>query len=211
MAKAVKKRSYSSRLRAEQSAQTRLRILESAGSLFESQGYARTTMRAIAEGAGVATDTVYAVFGAKARVLTALIDQRLAPAGETSVLNRPEAQAVRAAPDARTLVHRFAADVTEVVERVRPMYEVLRTAAAVDPELAVILVEMDGYRMAQMREVAGWLADRATLGLEFERAAEIIWTLTSPDVARMLRDSCGWSAAQHADWLEAVLTSTLLA
>jgi len=209
--KAVKKRSYSSRLRAEQSTQTRLRILKAAGALFESQGYAQTTMRAIAEAAGVATDTVYAVFGAKARVLTALIDHRLAPAGETSVLDRPEAQAVRAAPDARTLLHLFAGDVTEVVERVRPMYEVVRTAAAVDPELAGVLAEMDGYRMAHMREVAGWLADRAALGLEVERAAEIIWTLTSPDVARMLRDSCGWSAAQHAAWLEAALTSTLLA
>src|SRR5262249_3712078 len=131
--------------------------------------------------------------------------------GETSVLDRREAQAVRAAPDARTLLHLFAGDVTEVVERVRPMYEVVRTAAAVDPELAGVLAEMDGYRMAHMREVAGWLADRAALGLEVERAAEIIWTLTSPDVARMLRDSCGWSAAQHAAWLEAALTSTLLA
>ena len=116
-----------------------------------------------------------------------------------------------AARDARTLLHLFAGDVTEVVERVRPMYEVLRTAAAVDPELAGVLVEMDRYRMADMREVAGWLADRAALDLEVERAAEIIWTLTSPDVARMLRDSCGWSAPQHAEWLEAALTGTLLA
>ena len=76
----VKKRSYSSAVRKEQAAQTRARILEAAGELFESNGYARTTIAAIAERAGVAADTVYAIFGNKARVLTALIDVRLAPA-----------------------------------------------------------------------------------------------------------------------------------
>ncbi len=75
----VKKRSYSSVVRQESAAQTRVRILEAAGDLFVVNGYARTTIREIADRANVAADTVYAVFGSKARVLTALIDLRLAP------------------------------------------------------------------------------------------------------------------------------------
>jgi AcrR family transcriptional regulator len=206
MARAVKKRSYTSPIRAEQAAQTRRRILDAAGELFEAQGYARTTMSAIAEASGVATDTVYAVLGAKARVLTALIDHRLAPAGETSVLDRPEAQA-----DPRQLLHRFAPDVTAVVERVRPIYEVLRMAAAVDANLAAIVVAMDRSRLGHMREVAGWLAARGPLRVEVEEAAQILWTLTSPDVARMLRDGCGWDGPRHAAWLEDTLAHALLA
>ncbi len=68
----VKKRSYSSAVREENAAQTRVRILEAAGDLFALNGYARTTIREIADWANVAVDTVYAVFGNKARVLTAL-------------------------------------------------------------------------------------------------------------------------------------------
>ena len=57
------KRKYDSPLRREQATQTRARILEAAGSLFESNGYALATIRQIADGAGVAPDTVYATFG----------------------------------------------------------------------------------------------------------------------------------------------------
>ncbi|HEX6165458.1 MAG TPA: TetR/AcrR family transcriptional regulator, partial [Acidimicrobiales bacterium] len=63
------KRSYKSALRREQAAQTRARILDTAGTLFGAQGYGQTTIRQIAESAGVAVDTVYATFGNKARVL----------------------------------------------------------------------------------------------------------------------------------------------
>jgi hypothetical protein len=43
-----------------------------------------------------------------------------------------------------------------------------------------------------------------------DRAGAILWVLTSPDVARMLCDVLGWSQAQHAAWLEAMLTCALL-
>src|SRR4051812_49137479 len=96
MAKRVKKRSYKSPIREEHAARTRARILDAAGQLFEEQGYARSSIRAIADTAGVAPDTVYAVFGTKARVLTALVDRRLAPAaGVDNVMDRPELLAVR--------------------------------------------------------------------------------------------------------------------
>src|SRR3979409_1416813 len=112
MAKPVKKRSYSSAVRREQAPQTRARIVEAAGALFTSNGYARTTIREIADSAGVAVDTVYAVFGNKARVLTALVDARLAPTdGVANVMERPEALAVRDEPDPRRQIHLFALDI----------------------------------------------------------------------------------------------------
>ena len=87
-------RKYSSAVRDEQAARTRARILDAASELFLERGYARTTMKDIADLAGVARDTVHAVFGSKARVLTALIDLRLVPDGSVaSVTQRPDAQA----------------------------------------------------------------------------------------------------------------------
>jgi AcrR family transcriptional regulator len=211
MVKPVKRRSYSSVVRQEQAAQTRARILDAAAALFESNGYARTTVNAIAERAGVAADTVYAVFGSKARVLTALIDQRLAPtAGTKNVFDRPEAQAVRDEPDQRRQVHLFARDIAALSSAVRPLYEMLRTASAVEPEMAQIHAEMDGYRLRNMRRVADWLADRGPLRVDVDRAAEVIWAVASPDVARLLCDVQGWAEDRYAGWLEDTLVRTLL-
>src|ERR1700757_405553 len=95
MSKPVKTRSYNSPVRREHAARTRQRILNAPGALFVHQGYGTTSVRQIADAAQVAPDTVYATFGSKARVLTALLDIRLAPGGQASALDRPAAQAPR--------------------------------------------------------------------------------------------------------------------
>ena len=207
----VKKRSYSSAVRREQAAQTRARILEAAGELFESNGYARTTIAAIADRAGVAADTVYATFGNKARVLTALIDVRLAPAaGVDNVLDRPQAHAVRDEPDQRRQLRAFARDIATISERVRPVYEIMRTASAVEPEMAAVHAEMDTYRLHNMRQVATWLAANGPLRVDVDRAGEVIWAVASPDVGRLLCDVQGWTTDHYAEWLEDTLVRILL-
>ena len=206
----VKKRAYASRVREEQAAQTRARIVAAAGDLFEGNGYARTTIAAIADKAGVAADTVYAAFGTKARILTALIDDRLAPPGTASVLDRPEAHAVRDEPDQRKQVQAFARDIAQLSERVRPVYEIMRTASAVEPQMAKIFREMDDYRLHNMRQFATWIAATGRLRMEVDRAAETIWAIASPDVARLLCDARGFTRDQYAQWLDDTLTRVLL-
>ena len=205
----VKKRAYSSTVRREQAAQTRSRILDAASGLFESNGYARTTIVAIAQRAEVAADTVYAIFGSKARILTALIDVRLAPSA-ANVMDRPQAHAVRDEIDQRRQIAAFAHDMAGVSARVRPVYEILRTASAVEPEMAAIHAEMDSYRLRNMRQVVTWIATRGPLRVDVERAGEIVWAVVSPDVARMLCDIQGWSQEQYAVWLEDTLVRLLL-
>src|SRR2546430_2651370 len=78
MAERVKsKRRYDSPRRREQAAATRREILEAAQRLFEGQGYAATTIAAIASEAGVALKTVYVAFETKSGVLRALWNLRL--------------------------------------------------------------------------------------------------------------------------------------
>ena len=209
--KPVKKRAYSSPVRREQAARTRERIVVAAGELFLSDGYARTSIRQIAEAANVSPDTVYAVFGTKARVLTALIDKRLAPdPGVDSVLDRPDAHAVRDEPDQRRQLHLFARDMAAISARVRPVYEILRTASAVEPEMAAVRAEMDDYRLRNMRQAADWIAARGPLRVDIDRASEIIWALASPDLARMLCDGRNWTEDEYAEWLEDALIHLLL-
>jgi len=205
----VKKRPYASSVRQQQAAQTKTRIIEAAAALFAERGYALTTVRDIADRAGTAVDTVYAVFGTKARVLTALIDARLAP-GSGSVLDRPEAHAIRDEPEQARQLHLMARDIAAISTRVRPVYEIMRTASAVEPEMAAVFAEMDGHRLRNMRTFVGWVASRGPLRVSEERAAEIVWAMASPDVARMLCDVSGWAQDEYAQWLEDSLVRLLL-
>src|SRR5881275_1020408 len=94
------KRGYNSPRRAEQAAATRTAILDAAQKLFEEQGYAATSMAAIAREAGVALKTVYLAFETKSGLLRALWhlrvrgDEQAAPVGEgdwyRAVLEEPD-------------------------------------------------------------------------------------------------------------------------
>jgi AcrR family transcriptional regulator len=210
MREPVKRRQYVSALRKGQAARTKALITEAASGMFVSEGYARTTVRAIAERAGVAPDTVYAVFGSKVGVLTAVLNARLAPSGEASVMDRAESRAVRDEPDQRRQLRRFAHDMAGVSAQIRPVYEVLRTAGAVEPEVGQVFAEMERHRLAHMRQLAGWFARRGPLRVSRDRAADILFVLGSPDVARLLCDVRGWSQVQYAAWLETMLTCALL-
>src|SRR5438270_6044786 len=131
------RRQYISPLRQKQATLTRLRILDAAQTLFAGRGYAATTVEAIGAEAGVATDTVYAIFRNKAGVLHELLNVRVA--GDDSprpLLERPGPQGVRAEPTQKRQLAAFATDVAQILERARPVDDIMRSAAAVDPEIA---------------------------------------------------------------------------
>lgn len=209
--KPVKKRVYESPVRQEQAAQTRVRIVDAAAALFESAGYARSTIRQIADAAGVAVDTVYATFGSKARVLTSVIDDRLAAGtGVANVMERPEALAIRDETDQRRQLALLARDLATIVARVGPVFEMMRTAASVEPDMAAVYAEMQGYRAMNMRRAIDWVAARGPLRVDVEHAADTLWVLAAPDVARLLFDGKGWSTDEYAAWLEDMLVRALL-
>ena len=211
MAAVKGKRRYSSALRDEQAAHTRARILDAAAELFLARGYAQTTVQEVADRAGVARDTVHAIFGGKARVLTALIDTRLVPDGAVAnITETAAAKAIKEQVDPHEQVELFATWIAGVSTRLRPVFEILRTASAVEPEMATVFAEMDRFRLKNMHTYARWFAARGPLRVSTKRAAEIIWTVASPDVARMLCDELGWSEADHAQWLADTLSRSLL-
>ena len=205
------RRKYFSAVREEQAARTRTRILDAASELFLERGYARTTMKDIAAQADVARDTVHAIFGSKARVLTALIDQRLVPDDSVAnVTQRPDALAIRDAVDQHQQIKLFAEFIAGISTELRPVFEILRTASAVEPEMAKVFEEMDRFRLINMRTYARWIAARGPLRVSTRRAGEMIWAVASQDVARMFCDEIGWTESQHARWLADTLVRTLL-
>ncbi len=62
-----------------------------------------------------------------------------------------------------------------------------------------------------MQTIVQWLAKRTKLRLPISRATQIVWALASPDVGRMVCDVQRWTTDEHANWLEDILTTTLLA
>ena len=213
MASVKSRRPYRSRLRAEQAAQTRLRILEASGDLFAEHGYIATTIDAVAARAGVAVDTIYAIFGTKKGMLSALIDLRVTGSTEESdVLAGEGPRAVRAISDSRRMIAAFAADIVARIERVRPIDDVMQSAAAIDPDIADLRARMQENRFTKLRTFIEWLAANGALrqNMDVDEAATIVWTLTSPEVNRLLRDVRGWSLQRYQPWLEATLLRLLL-
>jgi len=206
-------RRYDSSLRTAQAGQTRLRILDAAQQLFAHRGYAATTMDAIASTAGVATDTVYASFGSKAGVLHRLLDVRVG--GDDSpvaLLEREGPKAVRALPTQKSQVAGFATDITEILERARPVDDIMRGAAAVDPEIAALRGRMQQIRYENIRQFVSCLAAKGPFrgSIGQEEAAAIVWTLASPDVHGLLRRDRAWSQDRYAAWLADTISRTLL-
>src|SRR3954447_17436735 len=137
MADGVKTRRYESPRRREQAAATRRAILEAAQARFERDGYAATTIAAVAREAGVATKTVYLAFETKSGVLRAL--WHLLVRGErdgVAVPEQPWFREVVAEPDPVRKLEIGARNSRIIKERAGDLMEALRSGAPTDPDLA---------------------------------------------------------------------------
>src|SRR3954451_7163325 len=207
-------RRYESAVRTEQAAATRRRVAAAARGLFEGQGYAATTVAAIAKEAGVASKTVFLSFGSKSGVLRAVWDIVLkgddAPA---PVADRPWYVEVLDEPDPREQLRRNARNACEVKERIAPVLEVIRNGAPVDADVAELweLINTDFH--ANQRVIVESLAKKKALkkGLGVPRATDILWTLNHPDTWFLLVGRCGWTPAQFEAWFADTCCAQLLA
>ena len=65
-------------VREQQKQATRARVIDAARDLFDSEGYEETTIRAIAEKAGVSVGSVFTTFASKAEILGQIMAERVA-------------------------------------------------------------------------------------------------------------------------------------
>ncbi len=207
------KRPYNSKRRQAQALETRRQILVAARDLFLARGYTGATIEAIAQQAGVATETVFATFANKRTLLARVLD--VAVGGDEQpipLLLRPGPQAVLAEADPARFLQRFAQDISGILARVAPLFEVLRAAAKTEPDIAELLHNLLTERLANMNTVALRLRAIAPLraGMDETRAAETIWSLTSPELFNLLVRDHGWARAVYAEWLGEMLVRALL-
>lgn len=213
MPEPVKSRTYDSPSRRAAAERTRLAVLRAARELFISQGYAGTSVAAIARRARVSVDTVYSSVGRKPALLLAVHDMALAgtdaPVGAEE---RDYVQAVRAAPSARAKIETYAAALARVLPTSVPLLLALRAAGANDPDCRALDEQVAQRRADHMRLFAADLRATGQLrdDLSDEQVADLVWSMNGPDYYDLLSRR-GHSPEEFAALLVDVWTRTLLA
>jgi AcrR family transcriptional regulator len=200
-------RPYRSDLRRLQAERTRRQIRKAARNLFEVNGFAATTIAQIAREAGVAPQTVYAVFESKGGLLLAMLED-LEEVGEQEAW----AEKIRAAEDPHRQLRLYAAFNRTMFERGATILRAMMAARGA-AEVAGATEQGDRNRREGTRHLVEAIAGRGLLrpGLEPEDAADRLWLLSSPEQYLNATDGAGWSPDRYERWLAELLQRELLA
>ena len=187
-------------LRAQNLAVARNLIRTAALEAFLDDGYVGTTMTDVARRAGVARQTVYNLFESKATLLVDVIGHQVAdPEHRDQGRDRAE---VLGAPDAGSVLHRFAVAHRRVVERTAPIMRVALQAAAVDEAVGEHLRRLEADRVVAVSAVVDAVAGTGTLRSDepIDVLARGLAVLTSPTVAVAALDG-GLTTEDFERWI----------
>ena len=199
--------------RADKARATRRRIIDAAGQLFLTHGYAATMLDQVAERAGVAVQTVYFHYGNKRTLLREALD--VAAVGDDEpvpLLDRPWLEELRNETDPTRMIALWVANGRSILQRIGPIMQVVRDAAGTDPDLAAQWAINQQQTLSAHRTLAQLLADRDLLkpGMSLDEARDIIFTLNSIEVYWLLTSTCGWSLPHWEEWTVSTLAAALL-
>ena len=209
----VVKRRYDSSRRREQAGQTRAAILAAAGRLFVDPGYAATTLAAVAAEAGVAVQTLYAVFGSKRRLLSDLVDVTIA--GDDAPVALPQrafVAAIEAQRDGPAKLDAYAVHLAEVNARQADVLLALANAASADPDAAAIWQKNVADRRRGMAMFAAHLAQAGCLrsDVDVDTAADVLWLAMDVRNYDWLVRQRGWSVEAYQRWYVDTVAGALL-
>jgi AcrR family transcriptional regulator len=203
-------RRYDASARRAQARRRRAAIVEAARRKFLDEGYAATTVAAIAADASVSVETIYKAFGGKPGLVRAIRDEALEGTGPRRAEDRSdELQATEREP--RKIIQGWGVLTAEVAPRVAPILLLVRDAAS-DPEMARLQAELDEQRLARMTHNAQTLATAGHLrnDLTVKQAAELMWTYTSPELYELLVHKRSWPPQRFGAFVADALIAALL-
>ncbi|MGQ0573899.1 MAG: TetR family transcriptional regulator [Pseudonocardia sp.] len=217
MARAVNPstRRYRSELRAEQAQDTRRRILDAATRLFLANGYAGTTVAAVAAEAGVVPETIYGTLGGKKGLLEGVIDATiiafLGPLLDPEHDRSSRWAEIDKLPTARDRLHAWAEFGCEILAHTSPIHALIRGAADGEPFAVDLRERLLRDRLADITaSIRRYAADALRPGLSVEQAGERACALMSPDMHHLLTTGLGWTPDQHREWLCPLVVGELL-
>jgi AcrR family transcriptional regulator len=142
-------RTYELKQRAERQRETRRRIVEAAIELHTTLGPAHTTVKAIAEGAGVTRPTVYAHFPDDRSLLQACSGR------VRETVPPPDPTAWRPVSDPGDRLGAALRDLYGYYERLEPLLENVQRDAPVMP----LVAEMNAYRVRYLEDIRDLLLE----------------------------------------------------
>jgi TetR/AcrR family transcriptional regulator of autoinduction and epiphytic fitness len=194
-------RRYVSPRRQEQARQTRRAILDAAAKLFVDPGYAATPLTAVAAEAGVAVQTLYAVFGNKRQLLSDLVDVTLVGDDERiAMAERSFVADIRALTGLRAKLTRYARHLTETHARQVDVMLALAGAATADADAATIWRKNIEDRRRGMAMFAADLAVTGEVRVSQERAADVLWLAQDIRNYDWLVRERGWPVERFERW-----------
>jgi AcrR family transcriptional regulator len=192
-------------LRQRQAQETRRAITRAARSLFAERGYAATSIEVVAEEAGVAARTVYAIFGNKKSILAAICEDWLLEAGVMEAVAEGMSSS-----DLRRRIEVVAHSSRRQWESERGVCAMLEGAAASDAEVARMLAGWKSERARSLHTVVAGLELNLRSGIDGARAGAVIRALTSFEVYSELVAGEGWQPDEYEKWLAGLLSDRLL-
>lgn len=92
------------------------------------------------------------------------------------------------------------------------LLEVIRTAAASDPEIATLWSDIESKLLRVQRAIVDQLAETKSLarGLTRREATDVMWTLNHPTVWHLLMRERRWSPTRYEAWLHGAFCLHLL-
>lgn len=207
------KRSYNSTRRKNQANETRRMIVEAARKLFYELGFTNATIDAIAQEAGVASETIYAIFGNKQAILMNLIQATLV--GDYEKVPLLERQFIKDAineTDQQQLIKKFASDIYKIMQRMSPIFALLRSTAKTDPEIMALLNKLLMERLGGMSFFVNQLSRIGPLKEQIltDQAQVTVWAISSAEVFTLMTQDLGWSEQKYTTWLSSTLERLLI-
>jgi TetR/AcrR family transcriptional regulator, regulator of cefoperazone and chloramphenicol sensitivity len=195
------------RLRERQAQLTRDEILKAARRLFAERGYTRTSVRDIAEEAGVSAQTVYDSIGSKQALVARLNDLIDVEAGITAV-----ASAAARSGDPQQIAVMSAKVTRSILEHSGDIVHALVTGAAAEPDLDIALAEGHRRHVDGAGAAVRLLQGMGALGksVDAQSASEALAAITDFRFALLLRDSYGWSLDRIESWMAETSRALLL-
>jgi len=198
----------------QQAAEARRRLLvAAAGRRFLRDGYAATTVASIAADAGSSVETVYKAFGGKAGLVRAVWDAGLAGGVDAPVHAELRSDAYSSSEgDPARIIASWARLSIEVAPNAAPVLLLVRAAAATDPEMAALKDELDAERLLRMAHNADALlrTGRTRKGVTRDKARDVLFTYTTPEIYESLVLRQGWSLDDFAEFIREGITAALL-
>jgi AcrR family transcriptional regulator len=204
-------RRYNSSGRIRTAQRTRARVLDLARERFLADGYAATTVAAIATAAGVSVETIYKSYGGKAGLVRALRDAALQGAGPVSAEVRSDQQAA-VASDPREMIAGWGRLTSEVMPRVAPILLLVRAAAGADDEMAGVRRENEDGRLQRMAHNARYLVYGGHVrdGLDLERVRDVLFAFSSPELYELLVLRQGWALDDYSRFVADGIAAAVL-